>query len=64
MLTQTIFIPCTSELQNDINAILAQPGVEYVDMKIVPSTADVTNEYACKGVWLIFRCREEGKPLV
>ena len=64
MLTQTLFIPCTPELQNDINAILAQPGVEYVDMKIVPPTADTANDFACAGVWLVFHQVEGGRTLV
>lgn len=64
MLTQTLFIPCTPEQQNDINAILAQPGVEYVDMKIVPANGETQNEYACAGVWLVFRQMEGGRTLV
>lgn len=64
MKTQTLFIPCTPELQNDINAILAQPGVEYVDMKIVPPTVDTANDFACAGVWLVFRQVEGGRTLV
>lgn len=64
MLTRTLFIPCTPELQDDINAILAQPGVEYVDMKIVPPSSTEDAEYARGGVWLVFRQMEGSKPLV
>lgn len=62
--TRTIFIPCTPELQNDINAILSQPGIEYVDMKFVPAMAGAPSEYDCAGVWLVFRQEEGALPLV
>ncbi len=64
MKVQALFIPETEEMQNDINAILSQPNVEYVDMKLVPPSQIVNTEYDKGGVWLIVRVPEGSKPLV
>lgn len=64
MKTQTIFILETEELGNDINAILSQPGVEFVDMKVVEKHEDGAEPYCRGGIWLIIRQEMGSKDLV